>query len=124
MFYSMLIATLVSTACFMLYPTQIARVPLNSADVGEMLRGLLYLIDSPTNCFPSLHVALAILSAIFISRENRVFGKIAVCWALLVIVSTLTVKQHYFVDVIGGVVVAAFSYALVSAKTEKANGIC
>ncbi len=91
------IATLVSVAIFMVFPTTIPR----PGGAGTLLEAL-YLFDVPTNCFPSLHVSLALIAAAGFARGRG--GAIA--WAVLISLSTLTTKQHVAVDVLGGAVVA------------------
>ncbi|HEY6402922.1 MAG TPA: phosphatase PAP2 family protein, partial [Blastocatellia bacterium] len=68
----------------------------------------LYSIDSAANCFPSLHVALAWLSALGLRDERRRAGALAMVWAALISISTLTTKQHYFADLVGGGALAFF----------------
>ncbi len=114
MFYSMLLATLFSCTIFLLYPTSINRPETLDSSLIDTVRWLLYQLDSPTNCFPSLHVALACLSGVFIAREYRWFGIVSWIWSSLIIISTMTLKQHYVIDVIGGIAIATLSYCLTS----------
>lgn len=60
--------------------------------------------DSPSNCFPSQHVALAwSLALCWADWTRRRWVKVGiVVWAAAVSVCTLTTKQHYLVDVPGG----------------------
>ncbi len=108
MLYSMLIATIIACVIFISYPTLINRPPL-SGSPEDSARFMLYMVDLPTNCFPSLHVALSLLAAFFIYKRHRLVGVVAFLWAFFIAVSTITVKQHYFVDVIGGSVLAIIS---------------
>jgi membrane-associated phospholipid phosphatase len=63
------------------------------------------------NYFPSLHVAFAFTLAFFIAEEKHSWLRILVIlWACAVALSTLLTKQHYFVDVIGGMILAIVSY--------------
>lgn len=94
-YISIAIATLVSCAVFLFYPTTIARPPVNNTAFDA-----LWLFDVPENCFPSLHVSLALIAAYYWQRW------FAVVWAIAIAVSTMTTKQHYFVDMAGGVAVA------------------
>jgi membrane-associated phospholipid phosphatase len=92
------IATLLSAIIFIAWPTTIPRPQTANAAFGA-----LWLFDVPANCFPSLHVALAMIAAFFWPDRWR---PLAYIWAAAIALSTLTTKQHYAVDVAGGVVVA------------------
>ena len=78
---------------------------------GQAYR-LVYGADVPTNWFPSLHVALAALAAAGLAAHGRWTGIGAVVGALLTAASTLTTKQHYVVDAVGGLVVAAAAWCV------------
>lgn len=92
----MAIATLISCTIFIFYPTTIARPPVDNAAFDG-----LWLFDVPENCFPSLHVSLALIAAAYWPRARW----IGIAWAIAIAVSTMTTKQHYFVDVAGGIAV-------------------
>jgi membrane-associated phospholipid phosphatase len=62
--------------------------------------------DTPYNNFPSLHVALNVFAYCLIAWQVR---RISLWWLpvpALIIGSTLLVKQHLFVDVVGGLMLA------------------
>ena len=74
-------------------------------------------IDGPHNTFPSGHVTFAWLLMFFVNlsqyTRKHTWVKVAYfCWAILVSISTLTLKQHFIVDVIAGMVLAYVSYFL------------
>jgi membrane-associated phospholipid phosphatase len=58
-------------------------------------------------CFPSFHVALALLALSALWQFRRLRYPAAVL-SILQIISTLTTGWHYFADVLGGFVVAGF----------------
>ena len=93
---------------FVVYPT-IGPRPSVVAGTGFGPWGLrlLYSLDAPYGCWPSLHVAYAVVAALACSRVHRGVGIAAGVWAALIAVSTLFTKQHYVVDVIAGVMEAA-----------------
>ena len=97
--------------CFLVYPTMASR-PAQVIGEGFVVWGLrfLYSADPPYNCFPSLHVAHSFVSALSCYRVHRGVGIAAALCASLVGVSTLYTKQHYVVDVIAGMFLAAVAY--------------
>ena len=71
---------------------------------------LCYWVDIPTNCFPSLHVAMSTLAALCCWKSDRLVAAIATVVAVLIGASTMLVKQHYFADVVFGFALASASY--------------
>lgn len=104
---------LTAYAVFLLYPTVAPRpdgdiVP--GTGFGAWGLRLLYDMDPPVNCFPSLHVAHSFVGAFAVWRMHRRLGVIAIGCAASVGLSTLFTKQHYVLDVIGGFVLAYVPY--------------
>lgn len=58
--------------------------------------------DTPYNNFPSLHVALNVYAYALIAWQVRRIPAWWLPWPLLIVVSTLLVKQHLVIDVLGG----------------------
>lgn len=110
--YSMAFASLMSFCVFFLYPTTLPRSTVEAAGPTAQAFRFLYSIDTDSNCFPSLHVALACLIAFGIKEERSRFRACAIVWAGLICLSTMTTKQHYFVDVIAGLCVAIVCHAI------------
>ena len=112
------LASLTCAAVFLLVPTSFPRelyplLELEGATAREMTR--LRAADSPSNCLPSLHVALAWAIALtwsdgFATNETKPALRVAtrglaLTWALMIGVTTLTTKQHFVVDVPTGAAV-------------------
>ena len=79
-----------------------------------MLQG----VDAAGNACPSLHVATALFSALWIERLRRglrlpsALRWLNVVWLLLIVYSTLAIKQHVVWDVLAGAGMgAAFAWA-------------
>ena len=103
----------VSYAIFLLYPTSAPRpdtVPV--AGFAAWTLRIMYDIDPPYNCFPSLHVAYSFVSAMACARVHRGVGRAALVWASLIGISTLFTKQHYVLDVAVGAAAAGLAYVL------------
>jgi membrane-associated phospholipid phosphatase len=109
-FYAMLLATLLAAPLLVAWPTQIDRPQLHVGAPTAYVWLLLYRVDVPTNCFPSLHVALACISGTALWRRGwRLWGTV---WPALICISTLTTKQHVTWDVAGGMLLAASAWFL------------
>ncbi len=93
---------LVSFSVFAAYPIQMIRPEINISNVFDKMVVLIYKIDAPVNTFPSLHVALALFSSLVVLKENKTAGRWLLVWMVLISISTLLIKQHYLLDVLGG----------------------
>lgn len=99
--------------CFIVYPTVAPRpVSVDGHGFGAWGLRLLYDMDPPYNCFPSLHVAHSFVSALTCVRVHRGVGFAALAAAFLVALSTLFSKQHYVLDVVAGASIAALYFAI------------
>ncbi len=79
---------------------------------------LIYSNDTATNVFPSIHcfnsVAICLMAKNNPSFRNRsVIKAICFIWTVLIVLSTMFVKQHSVYDVAGGVVMGYILYALI-----------
>jgi membrane-associated phospholipid phosphatase len=111
--YAYLMVWTFAYACFLLYPTVAPRPARLTGDgFGVWGLGLLYSWDPPYNCFPSLHVAHSFVSAFACHRVHRSVGLVAIVAAVMVGLSTLYTRQHYALDVIAGVALAALAWAI------------
>lgn len=76
--------------------------------------------DTPYNNFPSLHVGLNVYAYMLIAWQ---WQRISAAWLVLpvlIIISTLLVKQHLLIDVLGGIALAAGGFVLFR-KMERAS---
>ena len=108
------LASLVSFLIFALYPTVIPRLVPTGAGMTAEAFALLYRLDPASNCLPSLHVSLAWLAAAGVLSEGRRSGALFCLWAGFITWSTMTTKQHYLVDVVAGLALAAICRLLVT----------
>jgi membrane-associated phospholipid phosphatase len=111
---SVVLASVLAYAAFVLFPSSYPRPELFSDDgptSGLLL--LVWAVDRPNNTFPSLHVALPFVLALACLQDDRRLGRWLVWLALVPSLATLTVKQHYVIDVIGGGALALVVHAAV-----------
>ena len=70
-------------------------------------------IDKAGNACPSLHVATAAFSAVWLHRilcqmgEGRIAKGVNMAWGIAIILSTITTRQHVFLDLVAGVALPA-----------------
>jgi membrane-associated phospholipid phosphatase len=115
---------LAGLACFHFWPTAI---PANLVDTAQypgfaLIRGL----DAPGNACPSLHVATAVFSAVWLDRLLRELDAgwpmraINWGWFALIAWSTMAVKQHVALDVLAGSLLG-LAFALPSLRLRPAS---
>lgn len=100
------------------YPREYYPIQGHVDPVLQLGFNILRFVDAPSNCFPSLHVAGAVLAAL-VSQERRErvsrwfplrFSHVMTVWAVAISLSTLTTKQHYLLDVISGALSGYLAY--------------
>lgn len=84
----------------------------------------LYRADTPTNIFPSIHVFNSVAVYIAIDkcralREHRIFRKGALVLSILIVLSTMFLKQHSVFDVMFALALNAVVYTLLYVPKEQ-----
>ena len=113
---------------FYRWPTVIPAFVFDRGDTPGF--ALLQGIDAPGNACPSMHVAIALFSAIWI---GRLLGECGVprgwrvanwLWFAAIVYSTLAIRQHVLVDVLGGAALGlAFAFpSLLLRPGRRRNG--
>lgn len=103
---------------FYVWPSAVPAASIDWSQHASM--AYLKSVDAGGNAFPSLHVATAVFSAMWLHDVLRRFRApdwllvINSAWCAGIIYSTLATRQHVIVDVIGGVILGAVmaQYAL------------
>ncbi len=98
----LVLMTLISFMCFVVITSHYPR-PTPDAWVDSLWKPVLDLmvkLDAPGNTCPSLHVSTSLYLS-WVMRNSK-YGVVWVIWGLLVSLSTLTLKQHFVWDWIGG----------------------
>ena len=94
------------------FPTYVVRPPLPGADWTAQLLNWLYTTDHMYNAFPSGHVYVTTLIALFWSRWFPRWRWLWAATVVTVILATLFTHQHYLPDPIGGVALAWLGYRI------------
>ncbi len=113
---------LAKTACFLSFlilPTAIARPIVEGNALCDALVRFVYWFDSPTNLFPSIHCLMSWMCYLGVrdAPNARRGAKIGLMiFAFGVFLSTLTMKQHFIVDVFAGVALAELCYRIAGTR--------
>lgn len=106
---------LISMAFFILVPTAMVRPEIIGGSIFEKITEFIYLMDTPDNLFPSLHCA----NNWFCFRISLKCDKVSSSYkigsfvmAILVFASTVFIKQHMLIDIIGAVIVVELALAI------------
>lgn len=106
---AMLFFIVISTIHFIFFwflPVKMVRPDMTAAEgLMAVLTKYYYLIDNPTNCFPSLHVAYPLTGAMILWNYKRTWGYLMFFLTVFIAVSVILIKQHYIMDVVGAAVV-------------------
>lgn len=92
-------------ACFYYWPTIVPALTKPPEDSLALVQG----IDAAGNACPSLHVAIAVFSAIWLHHQLCAIGISRFwrlgnwVWCLAIVYSTLATKQHVLIDMLAGI---------------------
>lgn len=106
---------------FILLPTTMNREAVNVTNISTFIVNVIYKFDTPTNLFPSAHCGFAILfiiSIFDIKKLKKKYKILVLIMSLLIVLSTLFIKQHVFIDVLGSLIIIPIYYIL---RKEKIN---
>ncbi len=110
---------------FYFWPTQ---VPVRALEAtGFPGFGALRRVDQASNACPSMHVAVAIFTAVRIGDVLRLIRAplrmrlLNVAWFMVIVYSTLAIKQHVVLDVVAGALLGAI-FALMSLRWRPGLG--
>ena len=104
----------VYVAAFPFWIYQYSVVAKESRSLGWAMRTI-WLLDTPTNLFPSIHCFVSWLGTRYIYecrslRHRGLTCTLCTVGSVLVFLATMFTKQHVFYDVIGGVAVAEIGW--------------
>ena len=122
---SYLFCTVIANIIFIIYPTYVDRPIVIGNSILELMARIVFWVDTPAqNCFPSLHCAVSMLFILYMfeCKKCPLYLKIlTLIISILIMIATLCTKQHVFIDLVSGDVLAIVSYIIVNnlKKTNK-----
>jgi len=108
---------IISYVIFYFFPTTVPRPTLTGTDIFTKMTRIIYGNDNPYNCFPSIHVINTLLVQMYITTNKKIkVGLKVICnvIGILIILSTMFIKQHVFLDAVSAAVIAYMLYLLMN----------
>lgn len=106
-YISLFIVVIICSIIYIIYPVQIIRPEIEAKGLSSFLVNLVYKIDKKAiNCFPSLYCVFScglIYSALINNKLNIKIKVLSVFLGVMIILSTVFIKQHYIIDGIIGI---------------------
>ena len=104
-----IISKLICMALFLLVPTTMTRAEIVSDGFFDRIVGCIYRLDAADNFFPSIHCLeswVCFRGAMRMKKTGSWYRYFTLLFSLLVFASTVLIKQHAAVDIMGGVLTA------------------
>ncbi|MDR2875210.1 MAG: phosphatase PAP2 family protein [Methylobacillus sp.] len=112
MAFSFIVLLFMQMACFYIYPVETPahwRAINTGRNASERFLRFVQKIDAPSNCFPSMHVSVAMLTAL---HAQPVMGAWVFVFPALIAVSCVFTKQHYLMDLPSGALLGVAGYEI------------
>ncbi|MGD8568202.1 MAG: phosphatase PAP2 family protein [Gammaproteobacteria bacterium] len=107
---SFLITTIIASLCFLIFPSESIFDRASQDYGGNVIYGLVYLLDKPHNLLPSLHVSYTTLFLFVFRKEGVRYFPFLCLWGAAMTVSVLFTHQHQLLDIAAGLLVGFFVY--------------
>ena len=115
---SYVLITIIANIIFVVCPTTVNRPTVSGNDIFSIMTKIVFFVDNePLNCFPSLHCAISFLWIIYtlsMKNSNKYFKLFITIISILIIISTLFIKQHVFIDMIGGICITSLVVIIIN----------
>ena len=121
------IVVIVSNIIFTIYPTMVIRPELTGTNILYKITKFIYWIDTPAlNCCPSIHCGFSMLFILHIlssKKHTKKFKIFTLITSILIMLSTLFIKQHVLIDLILGNIIATIVFLIIKKETKLTNKI-
>ena len=110
-----IISNILCMICFLALPTSIVRPTVENNSIWHILTNMIYRLDTPVNLFPSMHCMsswLCFKGSLLMKKAPRWYSWVQLVFTFFVFASTVFVKQHFFIDIIAGVLFVEIGWAI------------
>ena len=113
---SYILMVIIADITYIIYPTTLIRPEVTGTNIIELITRLVFWVDTPIlNCFPSMHCAISMLWLLYIlkSKETSIYEKTIIpILCIAIMISTLFIKQHVFIDLVSGVIFSTIVFII------------
>lgn len=113
---SVVIAVIIAFIVFVTFPTTVNRPEINATDFTSYITNLIFSMDSPPGCcLPSMHCTLSFMFILYTIKVKELKPHVRVLiaiWSIVIIISTLYIKQHVIYDVLAAFILVLISHAI------------
>ena len=108
----------IAAPVFYFFPTTMTAAFFNEGHLtSHFMSVFIRSLDKNYNCFPSIHIANSLVATVYFNvRRSKPWRMISILWFVLITWSVISTRQHYFIDVIGGLMVAVTSMSIINRK--------
>jgi len=85
-------------------PNGVKRPTITKKDIFSKIVALIYKYDDDTNGFPSAHIFASLICSYFLAVAFPEHLVLILLATFLISISTVFVKQHYVLDILGGLI--------------------
>lgn len=110
---SFFILMLIQMVFFIFFPVQTPpswRLQVTGKSKSSQFLRYVQSLDKANNCFPSMHVSVSSLTAFHLNQNYSFLDNYIFCFPILIGISALYTKQHFFLDLIPGFLVGYISF--------------
>lgn len=111
-FITYIISYIIAGFFWYFIPNGVKRPVIKGKDIFSKLIALIYKYDDDTNGFPSAHIFATLICSYFLLLVFPQQIILITTITLLISSSTVFVKQHYVLDLVGGIIFFLLSIAL------------
>lgn len=109
---AIIIANVSAAIFWYFYPTGVRRYEVKEKHIFAKTLNFIYQHDGDVNGFPSGHVFVSLICSYFLYLSRAEWWSMWVVVSILITLSIVFTKQHYVVDILGGVMFAIASIIL------------
>ena len=101
-----------SIIIYLIFQTEMTRYEPSQNNIFDSFVSAIQHADAPVNALPSLHVSIPLMITFFVYIRSRKMGICLLPVTILIILSTVFIKQHAVLDILGGIILATIVFRM------------